>query len=516
MATIQFKISSLPLTIKRNGMDYLVTFDNGIHGSYAYIYSDDPELNGAGSANFGYKYGWISAFVDEGDKYVRFYDVPSRLVSPKTKERTAKHLKRLCDIFSRSTSGKDEYDMREMREHLRLTENISVQCEISGREIPTKYAIKTVTSYAAKTYLHKMTLCARSCKPFIAKEGNHIMTDSGIVHILYKDHYKKCRNCGIYHSRMRPLCNYCLLEYWVCDHCNEVIPLDDEPFNVGGKRICKTCKQDYNYSKCECCGDTFILPKGYLACDSCSRPAIKSYSTKHPARESYRNMMYGVEMEVCVERADDDTKPTNSQVAHMLYKQISDCAIIKSDSSINYGFEIVTEPLVYSECISECKRILNLASTLRCRADSSCGVHIHVSREHLSQRAIANLIFMLSEMEDDIIKVAGRYSDEWAKITKKTASECDDEYDVCESTRNSGRYQALNLCNSKTAEFRIFSSTTSENTIAAYIQFVHMMVDYASNNKLSEIEGKTLKDVFSGRESLYPELNQYLKQVNVI
>ena len=513
-----FNLSDLPKTVFRNGEKYFVSlpFNGGNNSDLrAFIFSNNPELDGSYSDRpNGYTYSWVSATI-RGNK-VAFNDVPDFFVDKKTLSRTEKHVKRLMRIFNTTIAVSE---MPTYRSDLRYVDDDTVVfCEISRCNIRRFYAIEIIGGFVHKMHEDKLMKCSRTSKYFWPKPNgaNWIQTEGGIVHISYRSLHKKCRKCGIYHNASLNFCSECAQNHWLCGDCGDVFHDDDVQHDVNDKLICDNCRAYYGNEQCECCGYYYNLPDGYTACEDCSGSAIYNYGHKHSCNLSYENMMFGVEMEVCVERADNDSQPCREQVAYMLKKQINEVAVIKSDSSIDYGFEIVTKPLDYCDAISHCRRILSLADSMRCRADSSCGIHIHVSREHISRKAIANLIFMLSEMEGDITKVAGRYSDEWARISKKSKDDCECVDDVIQNEYDCGRYRAINLINDATIEFRVFASTTSMNTITAYIQFVKCIIDYAETHTLDDIEGSRLRYIMIGKESLYPELMQYLRQVNVL
>ena len=82
------------------------------------------------------------------------------------------------------------------------------------------------------------------------------------------------------------------------------------------------------------------------------------------------------------------------------------------------------------------------------------------------------------------------------------------------SCKSNGRYQAINLENASTVEFRIFKGTLNLNTFLAAIQFVIVISDYAKKSKLSDIPCTSWKDIFMS--SNYKELNEYLKRMELI
>ncbi len=80
--------------------------------------------------------------------------------------------------------------------------------------------------------------------------------------------------------------------------------------------------------------------------------------------------------------------------------------------------------------------------------------------------------------------------------------------------KSNGRYQAINLENTSTIEFRIFKGTLNLNTFLAVIPFVIVISDCAKKSKLSDIPCTSWKDIFMS--SNYKELNEYLKRMELI
>ena len=235
--------------------------------------------------------------------------------------------------------------------------------------------------------------------------------------------------------------------------------------------------------------------------------------------------MYGVEIEVhvdsywCDDDDDEDAHENKSFAAYDIKKLIGEKIMIKRDSSIDYGFEIVTEPLKLNDAIKVCSDTLNFASDIGCVEHDSCGVHIHVSRAALSTRAISNLIFIFSEWEHEITTFSRRdYGRlyEWAKINKYNKEDLEEEECIIEKQYRKGRYCAINIQPEKTIEFRVFSSTTDKNVIEAYLLFVDLMCDFALKSKIEEIANSNFMDVFNPvkKDSKYKALVDYMKSLN--
>ena len=173
---------------------------------------------------------------------------------------------------------------------------------------------------------------------------------------------------------------------------------------------------------------------------------------------------------------------------------------IMSDSSINtegmggeYASEAVTPILQYGD-ISDLQEILRQLRRAGAKANSSCGIHIHVGAEKHTAKTLRNLVNIMASKQDMIYKAlqispnrASRYCKKLeANIIEKFNSQKPDTkdeiadiwYDGYGSSRNShynsSRYHGLNLhavFTKGTVEFRLFNSTTHAGKLKAYIQF---------------------------------------------
>jgi hypothetical protein len=156
-------------------------------------------------------------------------------------------------------------------------------------------------------------------------------------------------------------------------------------------------------------------------------------------------------------------------------------ALLKSDSSINgEGFEIVTTPMSLDYQLDYWEDFMDNFSTL-VYPDWSCGMHVHISRKPLSQLQIGKILVFLNNPENStwIDKIAGRLANSYCERKEKTLADVENQ---------SSRYEALNLLNNETIEFRLFSSTNSAEVISCRLEFVHALVSYCAVAELDELE----------------------------
>lgn len=133
--------------------------------------------------------------------------------------------------------------------------------------------------------------------------------------------------------------------------------------------------------------------------------------------------------------------------------------VTKDDGSLDRGFEIVTAPATLEEQLAHWKPFFaRLPSGLRSFSTCTCGLHIHCSRRPLTELTIAKIVcFTNANFNRPFVEcIAGRPSGRWANIWPKKLSDA--------RKINPERYEAVNLQNYDTIEFRIFKGTLKEQS----------------------------------------------------
>lgn len=202
-------------------------------------------------------------------------------------------------------------------------------------------------------------------------------------------------------------------------------------------------------------------------------------------------LYFGVELEIQI--------PSASKIrlaSEMAKKRFEPkIAVLKNDSSIGGGFEVVTMPCSYDYYRNESDvlfdtvrdiardysgRSWNTATDTSVEG-GSCGIHIHVSRDGFTdvghQHRFVAFIYHNTEM---MMKFGGR---------KNTYARFDDAWvmDLYEKphisvqhklTSRGEKYSAVNTCHDKTFELRFFRGNMKKEGILANIGLVHAMVEY--------------------------------------
>lgn len=327
-------------------------------------------------------------------------------------------------------------------------------------------------------------------------------------------------------------CQGCLDdETEICIRCGERIWIQN---NAGDEQspLCLTCYDRY-YSSCEDCGSVISLDEVYYTdddeecplCYSCYQrknrsTVIHNYTYKPvPIFHGSGPRYFGVELEI---DGGGENSDHARNILHLANDDEENNLYIKSDGSIDDGFELVTHPMSldyqlhqmpWSEVLSEAKHLGYYSHQA-----NTCGLHIHVSRDAFGftyeeqDSAIARVLFFIEHHWTELLKFSRRTPHQLERWAARYGymDRPKDILDQAKYGRSSGRYSCVNLQNDATIEFRIFRGTLKLNTILATLQLVDRVCDVAIS--LSDDEVKALSWTTFVGGCTQPELIQYLKE----
>lgn len=350
--------------------------------------------------------------------------------------------------------------------------------------------------------------------------------------------YFKQSNRGIQNSG-DGFCYDCYTQRFKCRNCKEIFHRENEEYReVGDYIYCLPCFTE-RFLTCGRCGGYIERGNERMVhdepfCAACylqySRNRVTEDNKKAGTIFNYRfdvprglgvkvdptKKLFGVELEVCVSEADDP-----STHAKKVYAAGQDMVVCKSDSSIKYGFEIVTAPLELDKMKEVLQSVLKVKTL---QEHNSCGMHVHMSRVTIPRPAIAKTILFMHEPGNRgfINWVARRNADYYASLAARKWKDIGlfegvDEHEFqthahevmpvgntksiampnhlrrTQGWQNGGRYQAINLCNKNTIEFRVFASTVDPQMACANLEFCQALIDYTSELRpMSQV--KSAKD----------------------
>ena len=199
---------------------------------------------------------------------------------------------------------------------------------------------------------------------------------------------------------------------------------------------------------------------------------ITSYNPKFKSKAGIR--FYGLEVEYVT-----TCNPGMSNEDIRSYLKDNKLGKVVTDSSC--GFEIVSTPWEYEDLIT----YIDLLPLLLVMVNSSCGVHIHVSRDIFTPLMLGRLLVFINDPDnnDYIISKVGRSANSYCQIKNKG----NDPNNV--ELYSYDRYEAINLTNLSddkyTIEFRMFASTKDKDTIKSYVKWLDTMITLSMTNDLS-------------------------------
>lgn len=162
---------------------------------------------------------------------------------------------------------------------------------------------------------------------------------------------------------------------------------------------------------------------------------------------------------------------------------------IKSDGSIDDGFEIVSHPMTLDYHLNEMdwESVMQEAVNLgyRSHQTSTCGLHVHVNRDSFGlnqseqEEVIGKILFFVEKHWAELFQFSRRSNynmNRWSARYgfEKTGKE------ILQKAKDTGnRYVAVNLRNYHTIEFRLFRGTLKYNTFVATLQMVNHICEMA-------------------------------------
>jgi hypothetical protein len=288
--------------------------------------------------------------------------------------------------------------------------------------------------------------------------------------------------------------------------------------------FCDDCDNYYEQGYCEDCGDTRVIH------DYNYQPDPIFHSTKSDER-----LFFGIEVEVEAGRNLSDASQYANQLEDM------EIAYLKSDGSLNCGFEIVTHPMSHDYYKNEVPELFDTLNHLRENLSvkswgtGTCGVHVHISRTGFNGGAHMHRFLNLVYSNKDLFStIAGRESDRWAKFDDVNTGDgqwvgygADREFvpvrnfrRKLDPRRSHDRYSAVNTNNSNTLELRIFKGSTQAHVIKSYIDLAHASVEYTRTIPVREVANGALRpepfvEYIIDNEKLYPELVERLNRLYI-
>lgn len=333
-------------------------------------------------------------------------------------------------------------------------------------------------------------------------------------------------------DRQETWCDDCCGNYsfW-CEGCDSRYSNDTSEYIISDLDVwrCEHCSNNH-YNWCE---DHEHHYDAYcLDCDE-AVSVIHDYSYK-PTPEFYgsdsHGLFFGIEVETEIWSRDIDGASQASQGEESFY--------LKKDGSIGNGspyggFEIVSHPHSLDRWLDPENPTLKYLEDIRRNfearswdAISSCGLHIHISRDGFGSGAHTHrFLTLIYSNAIEMSKLGGRKGSNYAKFSDVYKF---DDYgrpyrdfrDKIHASRSTERYSAVNTINRDTIELRWFQGTLKRDGIIANIQLAHAMVEYTRYITVAQVrEGALRWDKFAQwvtGSGLYPQLEAKIERLDSV
>jgi len=349
-----------------------------------------------------------------------------------------------------------------------------------------------------------------------------------------------------------PVCDSCVV---MCIHCEYVMTVDDEYNDVEGELWCENCTRNdaywcdlcdnyftgYTYGTddsddtmcercyennttyCEDCDSTYLNGCEYNHNEDNDGRTIHDYSYRpdpifRKSDDEQTRLYFGIEIETEVRGGDYSNRRSAAEYAQQQL-EMYDLAYLKSDGSLECGFEIVTHPLSHSYFMKDGDRLWNTIDKLKSEygmmawGTKTCGLHVHISRAGFNGGSHQHRFLQLVYNNKDFYEViAGRASSHWAKF--------DDIFDPNTGQKSfknkfdrhgSDRYSAVNTNNRNTLEMRIFRGSLNPRFIKSAIDLAHASVEFTRVMSVREVRDDGLsclkfRQYIESKPDLYPSL----------
>jgi hypothetical protein len=179
------------------------------------------------------------------------------------------------------------------------------------------------------------------------------------------------------------------------------------------------------------------------------------------------------------------------KAAETIVLSLNGLVYCKEDGTLgDSGIEVVTHPMTLEfleEAIPTLSRVLEDAG---CRVDDNCGMHVHVSRSAFQDVGHIYRVICLWQMisEKERLEVAGRPANNYCYFVdlQKLLGELliaeavkTGVVDFSERSFYFDHYNAVNVQNEHTVEFRMFAGTVDASVIVDRVKFVQKLIDFA-------------------------------------
>ena len=188
---------------------------------------------------------------------------------------------------------------------------------------------------------------------------------------------------------------------------------------------------------------------------------------------------FGCELEVQVVKGSSSAAAGRVHEALNPSLEVGEYCFFERDGSIGEGFEMVTQPAgldVHKEKFALFLKDPAMKQGLRSHEGGKCGFHVHVGRDYVTQSQIYRIQSFLNDVRNEALirAIARRYDSGYCKYKPVMAKF------TAHNKNNGERYEALNVQNPETIEFRIFRGSLRYESIMAALEFVNAILTFCT------------------------------------
>ena len=285
--------------------------------------------------------------------------------------------------------------------------------------------------------------------------------------------------------------------------------------------ICSNCYQCLELVRCSSCGvkcttQAVVTRHNTRMCPRCARKIIWNYTFK-PKPVFYgtakNKLYYGIELELeAPDETPDDDQQTLEDYANRVDREYFYC---KEDSSIDYGFEVVSHPASFNymtkqQGLKQWQTVLDLSDS-GMSSPGTCGMHVHMSKDAFSTLQMYKFMKFIYENSKFTLFMSERTSRRlrtWAAIDNP-----EDASIIYKAKRKEGGYErhVAVAITPYTIEVRIFAGTMNERKFYKNIEFCDALFYFADNAGVKQITVPNfIQYVYKNRRQ-YPNLFKVVK-----
>lgn len=266
-----------------------------------------------------------------------------------------------------------------------------------------------------------------------------------------------------------------------CDNCSNCYDRDN-----GYSDVCSNCYVDDDEDE----SDDGADPRYNIGEYHSSKRYLTHLPSEYDLQQPPLNL--GLELEIEVNDNDSDRESAAECIRNALNTRVFGYCCTEYDGSLKNGFEVVTGWTgldVHERALSVFK---NRFRGTFSHDTATCGLHVHIDRADASTLHLHRILTFIHAPENEALirAVARRYNEGYCKVVDKsgnkkrlasTIKNYKSEHTSLKKghlfniERNSlsgaGRYEAVNIENTRTLEFRLFRGTLVFETMMACLEF---------------------------------------------